>query len=81
MSHRGQAGCGGQAGGGPSSDPDGPLDAARAEVPWLEPFPDALLGAARPGDAILTIGAGNVGRVIGEVAILLGARVSTGLFE
>jgi RNA polymerase sigma-70 factor (ECF subfamily) len=31
--------------GGPSSDPDGPLDAARAEVPWLEPFPDALLGA------------------------------------
>ena len=31
--------------GGPSSDPDGPLDAARPEVPWLEPFPDALLGA------------------------------------
>jgi RNA polymerase sigma-70 factor (ECF subfamily) len=30
---------------GPSSDPDGPLDAARPEVPWLEPFPDALLGA------------------------------------
>jgi RNA polymerase sigma-70 factor (ECF subfamily) len=32
--------------GGPSSDPAGPLDAARPEVPWLEPFPDALLGAA-----------------------------------
>jgi RNA polymerase sigma-70 factor (ECF subfamily) len=31
--------------GGPSSEPDGPLDAARPEVPWLEPFPDALLGA------------------------------------
>jgi len=31
--------------GGPSSDPGGPLDAARPEVPWLEPFPDALLGA------------------------------------
>ena len=31
--------------GGPSSDPDGPLDAARPEVPWLEPFPDTLLGA------------------------------------
>ncbi len=31
--------------GSPSSDPEGPLDAARPEVPWLEPFPDALLGA------------------------------------
>jgi len=31
--------------GGPAGDPDGPLDAARPEVPWLEPFPDALLGA------------------------------------
>jgi RNA polymerase sigma-70 factor, ECF subfamily len=41
--------------GGPSSDPDGPLDAARPEVPWLEPFPDALLGtgAADPA-AIVT---------------------------
>ena len=35
--------------GGPSSDPDGPLDAARPEVPWLEPFPDALLGAVSIG--------------------------------
>jgi UDP-N-acetylmuramate--alanine ligase len=42
---------------------------------------DYLLKEARPGDAILTIGAGNVGRVIGEVAILLGARVSTGTIE
>jgi RNA polymerase sigma-70 factor (ECF subfamily) len=31
--------------GGPSSDPAGPLDAPQPEVPWLEPFPDALLGA------------------------------------
>ena len=35
--------------GGPSSDPDGPLGAARPEVPWLEPFPDALLGAVSIG--------------------------------
>ena len=31
--------------GGPADDPDGPMDAARPEIPWLEPFPDALLGA------------------------------------
>jgi len=30
--------------GGPA-DPDGPLDQARPELPWLEPFPDVLLGA------------------------------------
>ena len=35
-----------------------------------------LLHASRPGDAILTIGAGNVGRAMGELAILLGAKVS-----
>jgi len=34
---------------------------------------DALLGAARPGDAILTIGAGNVGRAADELALLIGA--------
>jgi RNA polymerase sigma-70 factor, ECF subfamily len=28
--------------GGPA-DPDGPLEVARTEVPWLEPFPDVLL--------------------------------------
>jgi RNA polymerase sigma-70 factor (ECF subfamily) len=32
--------------GAPGSDPDGPLAAWQPEVPWLEPFPDALL----PGD-------------------------------
>jgi RNA polymerase sigma-70 factor (ECF subfamily) len=28
---------------GPGDDPDKPLAAARPEVPWLQPFPDALL--------------------------------------
>jgi UDP-N-acetylmuramate--alanine ligase len=37
---------------------------------------EELLRAARPGDAILTIGAGNVSRAPGELAALLGARVS-----
>jgi len=37
---------------------------------------ESLLNAARPGDAILTIGAGNVGRALGQLAILIGARVS-----
>ncbi len=35
-----------------------------------------LLHAARPGDAVMTIGAGNVGRALGQLAILLGAKVS-----
>jgi RNA polymerase sigma-70 factor, ECF subfamily len=30
--------------GAPSDDPDRPLEAVRTEVPWLEPFPDTLLG-------------------------------------
>ena len=34
---------------------------------------DALLAAARPGDAILTIGAGNIGRAADELALLIGA--------
>jgi len=37
---------------------------------------EELLLAARPGDAILTIGAGNVSRAPGELAVLLGATVS-----
>jgi len=40
-----------------------------------------LLKEARSGDAILTIGAGNVGRAVGELAILLGAKVSTSTME
>jgi len=35
-----------------------------------------LLHEGRPADAVLTIGAGNVGRALGELAILLGAKVS-----
>ncbi|RRS01210.1 sigma-70 family RNA polymerase sigma factor [Glycomyces terrestris] len=30
--------------GGPSADPEGPLESPPAEVPWLQPLPDALLG-------------------------------------
>lgn len=37
---------------------------------------EQLLREARPGDALLTIGAGNVSRAPGELAILLGAKVS-----
>ena len=37
---------------------------------------EELLRAARPGDAIMTIGAGNVSRASGELAVLLGAKVS-----
>ena len=36
---------------------------------------EELLRAARPGDAILTIGAGNVSRVSTELLVLLGAQV------
>ena len=36
-----------------------------------------LLREARPGDAVLAIGAGSVGRVADQLAILLGARIST----
>ena len=38
---------------------------------------ELLMQEAQPGDAILTIGAGNVGRALGQLAILLGAKVST----
>jgi len=37
---------------------------------------ERLLREARPGDAVMTIGAGNVNRALGELAILLGAKVS-----
>jgi RNA polymerase sigma-70 factor, ECF subfamily len=38
--------------GGPGQDPDAPLALDRPEVPWLQPFPDALLGTgpADPAD-------------------------------
>ena len=60
--------------GGPSSDPDGPLDAARPEVPWLEPFPDALLGAASI-DAAST-GAVSTGAGSADPAAIVTARHS-----
>ena len=37
---------------------------------------EEILRVARSGDAVLTIGAGNVSRAPGELAILLGAKVS-----
>ncbi len=37
-----------------------------------------LVEAARPGDAVFTIGAGSVGKAGDELALLLGAKVSTG---
>jgi UDP-N-acetylmuramate--alanine ligase len=36
-----------------------------------------LLREARPGDAVLTIGAGSVGRVLDQLAMLLGTNVSS----
>jgi len=35
-----------------------------------------MLREARPGDAVLTIGAGSVGRVLDQLALLLGTKVS-----
>jgi RNA polymerase sigma-70 factor (ECF subfamily) len=34
---------------GPGHDPQAPLAAARPEVPWLQPFPDALLSGGAAG--------------------------------
>ena len=36
-----------------------------------------MLREARPGDAMLTIGAGSVGRVLDQLAMLLESRIST----
>src|SRR6266700_1907035 len=41
--------------GQPGENPAGPMAAARPEVPWLEPFPDALL----PAGALLSAGLGD----------------------
>src|SRR5215813_3189184 len=38
---------------GPAGDPDAPL-AAAAEVPWLQPLPDALLAAGHDDPAAVT---------------------------
>jgi UDP-N-acetylmuramate--alanine ligase len=36
-----------------------------------------LLREARPGDAVLAIGAGSVGRVLDQLAMLIGSKIST----
>jgi UDP-N-acetylmuramate--alanine ligase len=36
-----------------------------------------MLREARPGDAVLTIGAGSIGRVLDQLVMLLGSKVST----
>jgi RNA polymerase sigma-70 factor (ECF subfamily) len=40
--------------GGPGEDPEAPLAAARPEVPWLQPIPDALVsaGSADPAEIV-----------------------------
>ncbi len=58
---------------------DGILAAGHKNVVYRSSMQEGieeLLKAAKPGDAILTIGAGNVSRAPGELAVLLGARVS-----
>lgn len=40
--------------GGPSDDPEAPLAPRQAEVPWLQPIPDALFGAT-PEDPAATV--------------------------
>jgi RNA polymerase sigma-70 factor (ECF subfamily) len=39
--------------GGPADNPEGPLAAPRPEVPWLEPFPDAMLSAGSTDPAAI----------------------------
>jgi RNA polymerase sigma-70 factor (ECF subfamily) len=46
--------------GGPGEDAAGPLVAARPEVPWLEPVPDALLGAAPADPASIVVSRASV---------------------
>src|SRR5262252_201040 len=53
--------------GGPADDPDAPV-AASLEVPWLQPLPDALLGAA-PADPA-AVAASRAGTRLALVAAL-----------
>ncbi len=46
--------------GSPSEDPFGPLAAAQPEVPWLQPFPDALLGDGPADPAAVALSRENV---------------------
>jgi len=41
----------------------------------MQPAIEFLLREARPGDAILTIGAGSIGRAIDQLGVLLGAQI------
>jgi RNA polymerase sigma-70 factor, ECF subfamily len=41
--------------GAPAHDADAPLAAARLEVPWLEPFPDAMFGTAPADPAAVVV--------------------------
>jgi RNA polymerase sigma-70 factor (ECF subfamily) len=46
--------------GAPGEDPTGPVPAARPEVPWLQPIPDALLGAGTEDPAEITVSRASV---------------------
>jgi UDP-N-acetylmuramate--alanine ligase len=53
-------------------------EAGHKNVQYFRSMQDAiefLLREARPGDAILTIGAGNVSRASGELMVLLGTEL------
>jgi RNA polymerase sigma-70 factor (ECF subfamily) len=41
--------------GEPAGDPDAPLAAAQPEVPWLQPFPDALFGGTPSDPAAIAV--------------------------
>jgi RNA polymerase sigma-70 factor (ECF subfamily) len=41
--------------GAPDEDPTAPADTARADVPWLQPIPDALVGAERGDPAAIAV--------------------------
>jgi RNA polymerase sigma-70 factor, ECF subfamily len=45
---------------GPGEDPEAPLAAARPEVPWLQPFPDALLRAESADPALVAASRASV---------------------
>lgn len=45
--------------------------------PTMQSGMEYMLREAQPGDAVMTIGAGSVGRVLDQLALLLGAKVTT----
>jgi RNA polymerase sigma-70 factor, ECF subfamily len=42
--------------GAPAEDPEGPLASVGAEIPWLQPFPDALVTGGAPDPAVVVAG-------------------------